>query len=111
MAQSVDVSAEKHVKLVLDLGQHDGGYVDAYYGPAKWAEQSKDQANSIADIIIWAQKLQTLLPAVKKQKDEMEKLRVDYLQKQLSAVIAHARALSGEQKLTFDAQSLALYDT
>lgn len=56
--------------------------------------QSKEQANSIADIIIRAQKL-----------------RVHYLQKQLSAVIAHARALSGEQKLTFDAQSLALYDT
>lgn len=111
LAQSVDVSAEKYVKIVLDLGQHDGGYVDAYYGPASWAAQSKAQANSIADIIHRAKKLKTLLPAVKKQKDEMAKLRVHYLQKQLSAVIAHARALSGEEKLTFDAQSQVLYDT
>src|SRR3989339_446234 len=28
--------AEAYVKLVLDVGQHDADYVDAYYGPKEW---------------------------------------------------------------------------
>ena len=28
--------AEGYVKLVLNVGLHDPGYVDAYYGPAEW---------------------------------------------------------------------------
>lgn len=30
--------AEQYVKLVLAVGEHDDGYVDAYYGPAEWRE-------------------------------------------------------------------------
>jgi hypothetical protein len=28
--------AERYVRLVLALGQHDADYVDAYYGPPEW---------------------------------------------------------------------------
>ena len=28
--------AERYVKLVLAVGQHDVDYVDAFYGPAEW---------------------------------------------------------------------------
>ncbi len=28
--------AERYVKLVLAVGQHDPDYVDAYYGPPEW---------------------------------------------------------------------------
>ena len=28
--------AERYVKLVLAIGQHDSDYVDAFYGPAEW---------------------------------------------------------------------------
>ena len=28
--------AERYVKLVLAMGQHDVSYVDAYYGPPAW---------------------------------------------------------------------------
>ena len=33
---AMDTMAERYVKLVLALGQHDADYVDAYYGPAEW---------------------------------------------------------------------------
>ena len=39
--------AERYVRLVLALGQHDPDYVDAFYGPADWkteAEQAKEIA-------------------------------------------------------------------
>jgi len=31
--------AERYVKLVLAVGEHDDGYVDAYYGPEAWREE------------------------------------------------------------------------
>src|SRR6266516_848510 len=33
--------AERYVKLVLALGEHDTDYVDAYYGPPEWREAAK----------------------------------------------------------------------
>ena len=30
-----------YVKLTLELGEQEAGYVDAYYGPAEWAEAAK----------------------------------------------------------------------
>ena len=34
--------AERYVRLVLALGQHDPDYVDAYYGPAEWRTEARD---------------------------------------------------------------------
>ena len=33
--------AERYVKLVLALGEHDADTVDAYYGPPEWREAAK----------------------------------------------------------------------
>ncbi len=33
---AMNAIAEAYVKLVLAVGQHDGDYVDAFYGPAEW---------------------------------------------------------------------------
>ena len=43
--------AERYVKTVLALGQHDTDYVDAYYGPPEWkrdAEATKVSLDAIA---------------------------------------------------------------
>ena len=32
----MDKIAEDYVKLVLNIGQYDADFVDAYYGPAEW---------------------------------------------------------------------------
>ena len=34
--------AEAYVKLVLAVGEHDGDYVDAYYGPEEWRESASE---------------------------------------------------------------------
>ena len=47
----MDGLAERYVKTVLALGQHDKDYVDAYYGPAEWkrdADASKADLDTIA---------------------------------------------------------------
>jgi len=33
--------AEDYVKLVLNIGQYDADFVDAYYGPAEWRADLK----------------------------------------------------------------------
>jgi hypothetical protein len=109
--QSVDVSAEQYVKLVLATGQHDSGYVDAYYGPKEWSKAAEQQTWSKKQIIEKAKVLQIKLPDISTIKAQMDKLRVHYLHKQLTALITHNKALSGGKKLDFDAQSRALYDT
>ena len=35
-------AAERYVKLVLSMGEHDADYVDAFYGPAAWREEVRD---------------------------------------------------------------------
>ena len=38
---SMNPLAERYVKLVLAMGQHDTDYVDAYYGPPEWRKKSE----------------------------------------------------------------------
>src|SRR6185503_2353828 len=35
--------AERYVRLVLAVGQHDPDFVDAYYGPPAWKQQAEQQ--------------------------------------------------------------------
>ena len=33
---SIEIIAEDYVKLVLEIGQYDNAFVDAYFGPEEW---------------------------------------------------------------------------
>ena len=35
--------AERYVRLVLAVGQHDADYVDAYYGPPEWRKEAESR--------------------------------------------------------------------
>lgn len=105
----IDEVSEQYVKLVLALGEHDSSYVDAYYGPKEWQRMASSKKMALTKIILAAQNLRELLKN-EFAKDEMLKLRLNYLQVQLSALHARAEMLNGK-KMDFDQQSLALYDT
>ena len=106
MVTSVNEIAEAYVKLVLAMGQHDPDYVDAYYGPPEWKKQDKKPLDAIA---FEATQLREQLGKISKPASEMERLRREYLTKQLSALQARVRILNGEH-LKFDEESQALYD-
>lgn len=110
--QGADLSplATQYVGLVLALGEHDSSYVDAYYGPAEWAEQARQGAQSAADIANAAKALQQQI-AVLPQTDALLRLRQHYLDKQLTALISHAETLSSGKRASFEQQAQALYDT
>ena len=108
---SMNLLAERYVKLVLAFGQHDADYVDAYYGPPEWrkdAESSKRTFAQIDDEAIALQKaLDTATPPP--ATEEIVRLRHTYLRKQVDALRIRLAVVTG-RKLTFDVESKALYD-
>jgi len=102
--------AERYVKLVLAVGEHDAGYVDAYYGPQAWREQVRAEKPPLDAIAARADTLAAQLqPIDVSGAEEIVQLRHRYLTKQLDALRAYVRVLRGE-KMTFDEESKALYD-
>src|SRR5829696_2872098 len=101
--------AERYVKLVLAVGQHDGDYVDAYYGPPEWKQQAESRKLPLADLAMEAKALLGAVASVPEPSAEVERLRRHYLERQLAAVGARIRMLTGE-RLSFDGESRALYD-
>jgi hypothetical protein len=103
--------AERYVKLVLALGQHDADYVDAFYGPPEWKTEAERQKMPLIGIGASADRLIAEIPTLSDadRRDELVVLRRDYLKRQLEALRARVRMLEGK-KLTFDEESQALYD-
>ncbi|USD22693.1 hypothetical protein MJO52_06040 [Microbulbifer variabilis] len=108
---SMDTVARDYVALVLELGNHDKSYVDAYYGPAQWREQAEQSPASPADIAKRGNALIALLPEEGVADGSLDGLRLHYLRTQLAALVAHARSLAGESERNFAKEARELYDT
>ena len=110
VAPDMNTIAERYVKLVLQVGQHDENFVDAYYGDPTWKP-----AGAPVDLSALAQTAEVLRSEVLAiapdalKTDEAARLRRDYLDKQLLAVHTRIAMLRGE-KLTFDQEAARLYD-
>ena len=109
MKNPVNDIAEAYVKLVLAMGPHDKDYVDAFYGPAEWKIAVEAEKKSLPTIRAGALELSSRLAQLPVPSEEMNRLRLDYLTKQLSALEARVRILQGE-RLKFDDEARALYD-
>ena len=92
-------AAERYVKLVLAMGEHDPDYVDAYYGPPEW----RGEKHSLREIHEAATNLISELQGLE------ESLRLQYLRRQTASLIARVEMLEG-RRFTFDEESEALYD-
>jgi hypothetical protein len=105
----MDDIAEGYVKLVLALGQHDRDYVDAYYGPAAWKKEAESAGRTLDAIRTEAAALRQRLEQIPAPGEEIVRLRLQYLDRQLSSLGARVRMLQGE-RLKFDDEAKALYD-
>lgn len=117
---AMNTLAERYVKLVLAMGQHDPDYVDAYYGPETWRAEVEREALGLPRIGAAAAALLADLeqtdPGARpgdvddaNATDSLARLRQQYLTRQLRALQTRVRMLEG-QVLTFDDESDALYD-
>ena len=105
----VDRVAEEYVKLVLAVGQHDSDYVDAYYGPPEWKKAAEVSKVPLADLGKRAADLTAALNKEQQPGDDLSRLRLQYLKRQVASASARIRILGGE-RLSFDDESKALYD-
>src|SRR5450830_2016606 len=105
---STDIAnvAERYVKLVLAMGQHDASYVDAYYGPPEWQDDAAAQQLDLAAIAAGAQAALALLPSPTGLPEELV-LRALNLTKQLQALLPRVEMMQG-QHLAFDEESARL---
>jgi hypothetical protein len=105
--------AEQYVKLVLAVGQHDADYVDAYYGRPEWRTEAEAAKKPLPAIDAQAARVETELAGITFKPApadaEMWNLRKAYLTRQLASLRARVAMLQGK-KMTFDEESLALYD-
>jgi hypothetical protein len=64
---SLDAIAADYVRMQLEIGEREEGYVDAYYGPAEWAEAAKANPRTVSQLVVAAAgltaRLNTLDPA------------------------------------------------
>ncbi|MBF5045751.1 hypothetical protein FGE12_25310 [Aggregicoccus sp. 17bor-14] len=105
---ALDTCAERYVKLVLAVGEHDANYVDAYYGPKAWAEEAKAAKVPLEVLGQRARELVQVLEAVPPPTEPLVAQRRRFLLGQVRSIEARVRLLQGEH-LSFDAESEALY--
>ena len=107
--EDMNAIAERYVKLVLRVGQHDKNFVDAYYGDPAW--KPTGAALSLTELTGEAGLLRRQIAEVRPGPgaEAMVTLRHHYLEKQLAAVEARILMLTG-QKLSFDEEAERLYD-
>ena len=96
MTAAIDAVADAYLRLTLEAGTHEEGYVDAYYGPPERMEAAKaaprDKDALIAEARALSARLATLAPKVG---DPMEKRRVAFLRAQLRAAETRLLMMQG----------------
>ncbi len=61
---SLDLIARDYVALILEIGEDEDGYVDAYYGPPEWAAAAEANPRAVPQLIQGAATLTDRLNAV-----------------------------------------------
>ncbi len=107
---TLDNIAEQYVRLVLDIGQHDPDFVDAYYGPKEWQEAAKKVKPQLTALKDRSEAIIARLKRVRVPKKNSEMtLRKTFLQKQLAAASAKINMLMGT-RYSFNEEAKRLYD-
>lgn len=107
--ESMGAIARDYVALILEIGEREPGYVDAYYGPAEWQDLARANPRTVPQLIQVAADLTERLNAVSTEgADPAVAQRRAYLLAHVSAASARLRMLSGEV-MSFADEAEALF--
>jgi hypothetical protein len=107
--ESLGSIAADYVRLQLEIGEKEPGYIDAYYGPADWQAAAKLAPHSLPELAARAAVLSTRLTALRAAAlDPIEVRRRDFLLAQLKAAATRLRMMQGE-KLSFADEAEGLF--
>src|SRR5215468_12476087 len=86
---TLDEAAQDYVHLALEIGAHEKGYVDAYFGPPQWRIEAEAHPRSISELKAEADRIQSTLSATDRGAQvPMERRRSAWLK----ASVASARS-------------------
>lgn len=106
---SLDAIAEDYVHLTLEAGEHEAGYVDAYYGPQDWADRAKRSPRPVPELRAAADALLKRLSAADDSTlAPLEVRRKRALAAQLVAARTRLAMIAGES-LAFEREAEGLY--
>lgn len=105
---SLDAVARDYVRLVLEIGERDEGYVDAYYGPPAWRAAAHANPRTLPALAAAAEALRRRLLAVPVPRSDAGGRRVAFLVSQLTAASFRLRQLQGE-RLSFSDEAIFVY--
>lgn len=111
---TLDEVAEAYVKLSLRIGEHEDGYIDAYYGPAAWQAAAKGDKTPLPVLAAEVNALLAVLDpeaeadADRGALDPLEQRREIFLRGQLTAAATRLRMMQGE-KLSFEDEAEGLF--
>jgi hypothetical protein len=107
-ADSLDRIARDYVHLVLEIGERDSGYVDAYYGPSRWRRQAHAHPRSLAELAAAAEALKARAAAIPVPQAGLDMRRKAFLAAQLNAAALRLRLLQGGG-LSFEEEARGMY--
>lgn len=107
-ADSLDRIAQDYVRLTLEAGTHEEGYVDAYYGPPEWKQAAEASPRSVPALAAAAAALQARLAALRPASDPLVRRRQQFLDAQLTAARTRLRMIGGE-RLSFAEEARGLF--
>ncbi len=107
-ADSLDAIARDYVRLQLEIGERDEGYVDAYYGPPEWREAARAAPRTVAQLAEAAAALHARAAAIDPAGIDPPNRRRDFLIAQLTAARTRLRMVQGE-RLSFAEEAQGLY--
>lgn len=95
-ASQIDLIARDYVKLTLELGEQEAGYVDAYYGPAEWAKTAKAKPRDMRELGNGIVDLMLRLDALPVSDDALVEARKRFLSAQFEAALTRHAMMQGE---------------
>ena len=107
-ADPLDALARDYVRLQLEIGERDEGYVDAYYGPAEWREAARANPRTVEQLAAATAELSARAAAISVPAGSLEARRLAFLIAQLTAAETRLRMLRGE-RLSFADEARGLY--
>ncbi len=108
-SDDLDAAARDYVRLTLEIGEREPGYVDAYYGPEAWLAAAKAHPRTVSELSLAAAELTARLQALPVDgADPMAAQRRKYLLAHVAAASARLRMLAGE-RMGFQDEAEALF--
>jgi hypothetical protein len=107
-ADSLDDIARDYVHLILEIGERDNGYVDAYYGPARWRRAAHAHPRTLDQLAAATEALQQRVGRIAARETNIDARRKAFLAVQLGAAALRLRVLRGGA-LTFAEEARGMY--